>query len=329
MSLALSVVVICLDEARYVTGCLTALAVSLGRAGAPSEIVVVDGGSSDGTVAVVEAWRRAAPDGTPLVRAITSASGYGRQRNAGVRAAGGRWVAFVSADVRVPPEWAAELVVAATDPDLELLVGRFCLVPEAGRNTWLPRLVPTLYPDAGLPAIVGRCSTVNLAVRRDVLMAHPFDVALPACEDKDLAIRLAPQLNPRAWDELKARPEHLARERFGTFLRKLHHEARALGQLSARYGRDCPDLFGWRRQARSALGATIVVAGGSVVAGVGYPVAGAVVAGAAMIVGGVHRHGWQRRRGRGRVTVLAVRHVVAIWTIACGYGRGRLEGALG
>lgn len=50
------VVVPCLDEARHIRGLLERLAPSAAALGA--EIVVVDGGSTDGTVAIVEEYRR-------------------------------------------------------------------------------------------------------------------------------------------------------------------------------------------------------------------------------------------------------------------------------
>ena len=123
--IALSVIVICLDEAEFIADCLTALD---GGAGRGVEIVVVDGGSTDGTLERVRAWTQA---GRTPVSIVRSQPGYGRQRNAGVAAARGTFVAFLSADVRVAAGWTAE-VLGLIAGGSDLLIGLFDLVPMPG-----------------------------------------------------------------------------------------------------------------------------------------------------------------------------------------------------
>jgi rSAM/selenodomain-associated transferase 2 len=65
-----------------------------------AEVLVVDGGSEDGTCAV------AAAAGGQVVRAER---GRGRQLDAGARQARGEWLVFLHADTRLEPGWAAEL----------------------------------------------------------------------------------------------------------------------------------------------------------------------------------------------------------------------------
>jgi glycosyltransferase involved in cell wall biosynthesis len=66
------------------------------------EAVVVDNGSSDGTAQVVEAFCRRHP--TLAVRLVAEpVRGRGRAKNAGARAARGRWLVFLDADSAASP----------------------------------------------------------------------------------------------------------------------------------------------------------------------------------------------------------------------------------
>jgi rSAM/selenodomain-associated transferase 2 len=87
---ALSIIVPVLDEADHISSALTAL-VPLRASGA--ELIVVDGGSADNTVALA----------TPLAdRVIASARGRATQMNAGAAAARGDVLLFLHADTRLP-----------------------------------------------------------------------------------------------------------------------------------------------------------------------------------------------------------------------------------
>ena len=91
-----------LNEAAAIASTLVAL-----RHGAPdAEIVVVDGGSIDASVAQAR----------PLCDALIVASrGRARQMNAGARASHGDAIAFVHADTIVPPTFAADIASALSD----------------------------------------------------------------------------------------------------------------------------------------------------------------------------------------------------------------------
>lgn len=124
MAPALSIIVPTLDEARGIESQLASL-LSLWVCGC--EIVVVDGGSADGTVAL------AAPYAS---RVITSPPGRAVQMNAGARASRGDLLLFLHADTRLPRR-ADRLITRA-------LAGRRCWgrfdIRLEGRSPWL-RLV--------------------------------------------------------------------------------------------------------------------------------------------------------------------------------------------
>ena len=150
------------------------------------ELLVVDDGSSDGTLAVVQAI------GDPRLGLYRMArnSGAPAARNAGARLARSPLIAFQDSD----DEWRQGLlgahVAALATHDVS-----FCQLEQRYGD------VATLYPTAGwqLPAsmleellVTNHISTQTLAVRREAFMAvGGFDPAMPRLQDWDLVLRLA------------------------------------------------------------------------------------------------------------------------------------------
>ncbi|MCA2211325.1 glycosyltransferase family 2 protein [Jidongwangia harbinensis] len=315
-----SVVVICRDEARYIDGCLTAIGRAAAARTVPVEVLVVDGASADDTVHRAGTWSRRTGAPVPVRVVRCHRPGYGHQRNAGVAAARYPWVAFLSADVRVGPDWLTE-VAAAVEQPVDLVLGRFDLVTPPGRRPWLATLVPTLYPTCD-DGVVARCSTVHLVARRAALPPGPFDEDLAACEDKELAYRLRRSGRFRGATTLGHRPAHLAREGVGAFLTKVAAEARALGQLDRRTRGAFPDCFGWRRRAFRTAGVTAIAAV-AVAARPRSRFVPVLAATAVLATGGRHATGWRRRDPDRPVLPQAALHAAAMLTISAGYLTGR------
>ena len=107
----LSVVIPALDEAPN----LARLLPDLASACPGAEVIVVDGGSRDGTAAVVTAFAG--------VRLVEGARGRARQMNAGAREASGDVLLFLHADTWLPDGAAAAIAQAVATPGV--VGGRF------------------------------------------------------------------------------------------------------------------------------------------------------------------------------------------------------------
>lgn len=123
-----SVIVPVLDEAERIRGQLHALA----RFTALHEVIVVDGGSRDDTVARVRAAGTA--------RLLVAARGRASQMNAGARAASGDTLLFLHADVRLPEDALERIEEALADPAVVAGAFRTWTVPDAGRSWHAPLL---------------------------------------------------------------------------------------------------------------------------------------------------------------------------------------------
>ncbi len=121
MAARLTIVVPVLNEASGLAESLQALAPLRARG---HEVIVVDGGSDDASVALAE----------PLAdRVLHAHRGRAAQMNAGARAATGDAIVFLHADTRLPPH-ADERVLSALEKNLW---GRFDVEIE-GRHRMLP-----------------------------------------------------------------------------------------------------------------------------------------------------------------------------------------------
>ena len=126
---ALSIIIPTLNEARSISQTLDAV-MSL-RGGV--EVIVVDGGSFDGTVEVVRGRN---------VTLITSERGRGAQMHAGACAARGRALWFLHADTRAAPDSGEQIVEALCDP--KVVAGNFSVRFDGTRRA--ARFLTWLYP---------------------------------------------------------------------------------------------------------------------------------------------------------------------------------------
>jgi len=115
-----SVIVPVFNGERYLEDALRS---ALGQSLPPSEVIVVDDGSTDGSVAIVEAF------GDRVTRIRQPNSGVAAARNRGLAAAAGEFIAFLDHD-DTWPEDKLEVQVAAlqADPDAGIVTGRLRVI---------------------------------------------------------------------------------------------------------------------------------------------------------------------------------------------------------
>ncbi|TVP63301.1 MAG: glycosyltransferase family 2 protein [Nitriliruptor sp.] len=218
------------------------------------EVVVVDAGSRDGTVAAV----RARADGTRVLALVNT--GFGRGANAGVRATSARFVLVANADVRVHPgalhRLAAALAAAddvagvgpqvrypsgalqasaRRDLDASTVLGHAALGRLWPENPWTRRYHARDLP-SDVPREVSWLSGCALLLRREAIESvGGFDPGyFLYVEDVDLGDRL----RAAGW-RLRYEPAAVVEHRVGAStsrarLRALWHHAVSLDRYLAR-----------------------------------------------------------------------------------------------
>jgi len=170
--MVLSIIVPMLDEAEVIARTLGAL-----RRGAPdAEIIVVDGGSEDSSVAIAE----------PLCDVLVAESrGRARQMNAGAKLAHTNTFAFVHADTLVPVSFGADIADALLDP--AIVGGRFDVELDSSALPY--RIIGAMI---SLRSRLSRVGTGDQAifVRREVFEHLGGFPELDLCEDLEFSRRL-------------------------------------------------------------------------------------------------------------------------------------------
>lgn len=171
----ISVIVPVLDEEARLGRRLAELAATPGL----GEVLVVDGGSADSTVAIADTFSG--------VRLLSAARGRARQMNAGAAAAVGDVFLFLHADVSLPRDAAAWIVRTLADPRVVAGAFRTWTVPDGAPS----RLGPLLRL-ADIRSRVARFPYGDQAifVRRDAFARVGGFPDQPLMEDLELSRRL-------------------------------------------------------------------------------------------------------------------------------------------
>ncbi len=180
----LSLVVRTLNEARYLPELLQMVAAQVLAPGFSAQTVLVDSGSTDGTLAIAKA------NGCLITHIRREEFSFGRSLNRGCEAASGDILVFVSGHcVPTGAHWLQRLVQPIADGQAAYTYGRQVGGPASRFSEC--RIFEKYYPpQSRVPQQGFFCNNANAALSRAAWAAHRFDEELTGLEDMELAKRL-------------------------------------------------------------------------------------------------------------------------------------------
>jgi glycosyltransferase involved in cell wall biosynthesis len=183
----------------------------------PLQIILADGGSTDGTRSIIREYIHR---GEPLLLVEDHDAYPGRARNLAIAQAKTEWVAMTDAGTVIPPGWLAGLVrVAADHPDLAAVFGSYePILASFFQECLALAFVPPATTVDGRP--YRGPTTASLLIRRDVWESlGRFPEHLRACEDLVFFERLAASSRPVALAPLACVRWNIPRDFAATFRR--------------------------------------------------------------------------------------------------------------
>lgn len=175
-----SIVVRCYNEEQHIGRLLSGI---LQQTVQGVEIIIVDSGSTDGTLSVASSFP------VKILSVRPGDFSFGRSLNVGCRAASGEFIVIASAHVYpVYKDWLDRLLAPFADPQVALVYGR-----QKGNETtkysehqvfarWFP-------PETDLRQDHPFCNNANAAIRRELWERLPYEEDLTGLEDIDWAKR--------------------------------------------------------------------------------------------------------------------------------------------
>ena len=197
-----SILILCKNEAANIGSCLEAV---FGQRGAGEfEVIVVDSGSTDGTLEIARVLAARAQGGCSvrLEQIPAGTFHHARTRNYAASLASGEILVYLAADaVPASEDWLRFLLANFEDEKVGAVYGRH--VPKPGSSLERQDALNALYGEERVvkePATRSRLgyryylmSTVNAAIRRDVWAATKFPEELKVFEDLGIAKRILEQ----------------------------------------------------------------------------------------------------------------------------------------
>ncbi len=232
---AVSIVIRALNEAAHLPALFDGLARQTRK---PEEVIVVDSGSTDDTVALAE---RA---GARVIAIAPSAFTFGRALNVGCAAAAGELLVFTSAHVYPADEYWLERLTAPLEAhgDTALVYGgqtgdeRSAFSELEIMRRWFPA---ESDPDQAHPF----CNNANCAVRASVWATHPYDEELTGLEDIAWAFQVQ-QDGHRIRYQADAVIVHVHEERFDQIVNRYRREAIAHKRIFGHHRMYAPEALG-------------------------------------------------------------------------------------
>ena len=217
-----SVVIRCYNEERHIGQLLHGLRQ---QTVSDVEIVIVDSGSTDGTLAIAKRY----PTRVLCIRPEDFS--FGHSLNIGCRAAKGEFVVIASGHVYpIYRDWLEQLLKPFEDPNIVLVYGK-----QRGAATTAfsehQVLAQWFAEESDLNQDHPFCNNANAAIRREVWEQLPYNEELTGLEDIDWAKR-AMQLGSKIAYVADAEVVHIHNEKSLQTYNRYRREAMALKRIS-------------------------------------------------------------------------------------------------
>lgn len=173
-----SVVIRAFNEEKHLGKLLNGLRCQTIR---PNQIILVDSGSTDNTIAIAK------KEGVQVVSIQPEVFSFGRSLNIGVSETTSEYIVICSAHVfPVYPDWIEKLLTPFADPKIVLTYGK-----QRGADTSHfseQQIFLHWYPEqTDLHQAHPFCNNANAAIRKTLWDSHPYHENLPALEDLEWA----------------------------------------------------------------------------------------------------------------------------------------------
>lgn len=177
-----SIIIRTLNEAHYLPFLLEAIDAQ--RSEFNSEVIVVDSGSSDGTLEIAEAH------GCLILKIARQEFSFGRSLNLGCQAASGKYLAIISGHcVPCHGSWLQRLVSPLAEGVVTYTYGRQLGGPETHLSEH--RIFTKYFPErSAIPQQGIYCNNANSALLKSTWERYRFDEELTGLEDMHMAQRL-------------------------------------------------------------------------------------------------------------------------------------------
>lgn len=185
MSIEVSFIIPCFNEAEYIGNCINAI-YSQNINHNSFELIVVDNGSTDSTREIASALG--------AIVLVNTKRGAASSRNMGARDARGNLLAFIDADCLLDPMWLSQMMKHLSDDAVVASAAR--AVPNKEGLTWVEKGWAKLFVRKSNRlnndvTAVNSLGSSNLLINKKLFeKAGGFDEVLLSCEDYDLSQRI-------------------------------------------------------------------------------------------------------------------------------------------
>jgi glycosyltransferase involved in cell wall biosynthesis len=183
---SVSVVIPCYNVGSYIDASLASVYSQTHKA---REVICVNDGSTDNTLSALHELQTTYPD---LIVIDQPNGGACAARNAGLKAATGKWIQFFDGDdVLLPPKIESQIALACSEPDVNVVVGSY---QEVDANLkYIRTLTEAASPDIYIAIMLSRAgrTSSHLYRRSAVIQAGAWSTERKSSQEYDLLYRVA------------------------------------------------------------------------------------------------------------------------------------------